>query len=56
MILFGKWGCNDTPKIHCKKTFAKSFAKSGARHFDGKNSINVILTEKNGVALEISRN
>ena len=42
-------------KILCKNPLQKSFAKSGARHFDGKNSTNVILTEKAGLALKISQ-
>ena len=40
----------------CKKPLQnplqKSFAKSGGRHFDGKNSTNVILTKKDRGCIE----
>ena len=42
----GEQGCNDTPKIHCKNPLQNPA-------LDGKNSINVILTEKTGVVLDM---
>ena len=42
---FRERGCNGTPKIHCKKTFAKCFAKILCKK-PLQNPALVILTEK----------